>query len=250
MPVRNTPTKSDVGLGNCDNTSDVNKPVSTAQAAADALKVAKAGDSLTGALAVTRGLTTDNAYTAAVTGDTQYRLYTQANGVMGWGSGSATQDTNLYRSGVGVLATDNTFNAVSGLQIAGVGSGLWTTYTPTLSTGWALGNGTNSSRYCQIGKTVFFSVALVWGSTSTFGSGLDVGLPVTAASNPQRFHGIAHGNKVGVNDYILAWYGHTTTAVSVVIIGTNGAAGNVTSTVPFAPVSGDGMFLSGQYEAA
>ena len=31
-------TKSDVGLGNVDNTSDANKPVSTAQAAADALK--------------------------------------------------------------------------------------------------------------------------------------------------------------------------------------------------------------------
>ena len=29
------PSKSDVGLGNCDNTSDANKPVSTAQAAAD-----------------------------------------------------------------------------------------------------------------------------------------------------------------------------------------------------------------------
>ncbi len=30
-------TKADVGLGNCDNTSDANKPVSTAQAAADAV---------------------------------------------------------------------------------------------------------------------------------------------------------------------------------------------------------------------
>ena len=37
-------TKSEVGLGNVDNTSDVNKPVSTAQAAADtaALNAAKA----------------------------------------------------------------------------------------------------------------------------------------------------------------------------------------------------------------
>lgn len=34
-------TKSQVGLGNCDNTSDVNKPVSTAQAAALLLKVDK-----------------------------------------------------------------------------------------------------------------------------------------------------------------------------------------------------------------
>lgn len=35
-------TKSDVGLGNCDNTTDVGKPVSTAQAAADAAVLASA----------------------------------------------------------------------------------------------------------------------------------------------------------------------------------------------------------------
>ncbi|OYU91876.1 MAG: hypothetical protein CFE29_03230 [Bradyrhizobiaceae bacterium PARB1] len=41
-PAISAPTgivKGDVGLGNVDNTSDINKPVSTAQAAADALKV-------------------------------------------------------------------------------------------------------------------------------------------------------------------------------------------------------------------
>lgn len=43
-------TKSQVGLGNVDNTSDANKPVSTAQAAADALRVLKAGDTMTGNL--------------------------------------------------------------------------------------------------------------------------------------------------------------------------------------------------------
>jgi len=36
--------KADVGLGNVDNTSDANKPVSTAQAAADALALAKASN--------------------------------------------------------------------------------------------------------------------------------------------------------------------------------------------------------------
>jgi hypothetical protein len=41
-------TKSQVGLGNADNTSDVNKPVSTAQATADALKFDKLNGILTG----------------------------------------------------------------------------------------------------------------------------------------------------------------------------------------------------------
>jgi len=45
-------TKADVGLGNVDNTSDVGKPVSTAQATADGLRVLKAGDTMTGALAI------------------------------------------------------------------------------------------------------------------------------------------------------------------------------------------------------
>ena len=47
-------TKAQVGLGNVDNTSDANKPVSTAQAAADALKVNKAGDTMTGNLLVSK----------------------------------------------------------------------------------------------------------------------------------------------------------------------------------------------------
>jgi hypothetical protein len=41
-----------VGLGNVDNTSDANKPVSTAQATADSLRVLKAGDTMTGQLTV------------------------------------------------------------------------------------------------------------------------------------------------------------------------------------------------------
>jgi hypothetical protein len=47
-----TPDKTAVGLGNVDNTSDAAKPVSTAQAAADALRVLKTGDTMTGALVV------------------------------------------------------------------------------------------------------------------------------------------------------------------------------------------------------
>jgi hypothetical protein len=47
-----TLTKSDVGLANVDNTSDANKPVSTAQATADNLRVLKSGDTMTGDLGV------------------------------------------------------------------------------------------------------------------------------------------------------------------------------------------------------
>jgi hypothetical protein len=79
-------TKADVGLTNADDTSDANKPVSTAQAAADALKVSKAGDTMTGLLALAAG---------------------------GADAGGLTigGDANLYRSGANVLATSDTFGA-------------------------------------------------------------------------------------------------------------------------------------------
>jgi len=51
--------KADVGLGNVDNTSDVNKPVSTAQAAANNLRVLKSGDSMTGPLSMGANKVTD-----------------------------------------------------------------------------------------------------------------------------------------------------------------------------------------------
>lgn len=57
-------TKSDVGLSNVDNTSDVNKPVSTAQNAADLLRVLKAGDTMAGGLVVQAGGVTDNTLTS------------------------------------------------------------------------------------------------------------------------------------------------------------------------------------------
>lgn len=47
-----TLVKGDVGLSNVDNTSDANKPVSTAQATAIGLKVNKAGDTMTGPLRI------------------------------------------------------------------------------------------------------------------------------------------------------------------------------------------------------
>ena len=59
--------KADVGLGNVDNTSNADAPVSTAQAAADALRVLKAGDTMSGTLTLGSGgnLTLTGGATAA-----------------------------------------------------------------------------------------------------------------------------------------------------------------------------------------
>ena len=64
---------------------------------------------------VERALAGDNAYRARVTGDTNSRLVIDADGEISWGPGNATMDTNLYRAGANVLATDDALLVNGGL---------------------------------------------------------------------------------------------------------------------------------------
>jgi hypothetical protein len=54
-----------------------------------------------------------------VTGDTIFRYIQETSGKLNWGSGTAVRDTNLYRAAADLLQTDDTFNAVTGLQVNG-----------------------------------------------------------------------------------------------------------------------------------
>lgn len=71
-------------LSNVDNTADVDKPVSTAQAAADALKVGKGGDTMTGLLILPAG-------------------------VAGVGGLRIGADVHLFRSAADILKSDDPF---------------------------------------------------------------------------------------------------------------------------------------------
>jgi hypothetical protein len=62
--------------------------------------------------------TSDRAFQAQVTGDTNRRWIALGDGTLKWGPGNATQDANLYRAAASVIATDNAFDAVHGLGIA------------------------------------------------------------------------------------------------------------------------------------
>ena len=56
--------------------------------------------------------------------------------------------------------------------VGGVASfGAWTSYTPVVSGGWSLGNGTMAAAYCRIGKLVQVRIYIKWGSTSSYGTG-------------------------------------------------------------------------------
>lgn len=66
-------------------------------------------------------------------------------------------------------------DAVNSL-VTSVGSatGAWTPYTPSWtasSVNPAIGNGTITGRYRQVGKTIDVAVSIVMGSTTTFGTG-------------------------------------------------------------------------------
>ena len=67
-------------------------------------------------LDVVAAATTTDAITVQVSGDTQKRSILNGDGSWEMGSGSAAVDTKLYRSGVGALKTDGSFNAVGDIQ--------------------------------------------------------------------------------------------------------------------------------------
>ena len=134
--------------------------------------------------------------------------------------------------------------------ISGTGKslGAWTSWTPTLAgTGWAIGNGSFTAKYVQIGKTVHFRLVVAFGTSSTYGSvAPTLTLPVTAA-NANAMLIDAYGTPAGVVTRLTALQSNTTTlqvqtfaAVPV----------NVTSAVPGTWTNGNGIFISGTYEAA
>lgn len=132
-----------------------------------------------------------------------------------------------------------------------IASGVWTTYTPTLAgSGAAVGNGTITGRYTQIDNTVHFRIALIFGSTTTLGTGPTFTLPVTS---------LAYGNAVTALGSCLfydsgsgAWYVGTarydSTTTVVAVSNTGAATGTVANTVPFTWATDDQLGIEGTYQ--
>jgi hypothetical protein len=112
-----------------------------------------------------------------------------------------------------------------------------------------------SGRYKQIGKTVFFQVKFVFGSTTSAGTGhWNFSLPVTA-QNPNFTFSAA------ILDDGNAWYGGigngnytgSTTSFAVIIPGTSASVttwASVGNGGPFIWGTADNITISGSYEAA
>lgn len=127
----------------------------------------------------------------------------------------------------------------------------WTAYTPTLAgTGWALGDGTASGVYCQVGKLIAFRALITFGSTSTFGTGspnLTVPIALKTAGVGGGFTGYFVDSSTGSSYSYGAW-ANTTTTVIARSLTTAGAHTVTNSTTPFTWATGDQIILAGTYE--
>lgn len=137
----------------------------------------------------------------------------------------------------------------------------WQSFTPTW-TNWTVGTGgsaTNVGTYLQIGKTVFFRVMSILGSSGqSVGSSPYLTLPVTAKSNYVSGSFYSHIGEVlysdaGVTEYFGRLRIQSTTTAYLLVSEASASYGrmsDVTSTVPFTWGAGDGLSLWGIYEAA
>lgn len=130
-------------------------------------------------------------------------------------------------------------------------TGRWIGWTPswTASTSNpALGNGVLTGRYRRVGNTVFFTLLLVAGSTTTFGTGFwQFSLPAEAINGfaaacslrdnsvPTNYPGVADGRPDDQPTGLLR-------------IGTRTGSG-VTNLSPFTWAVNDTLKISGVYEA-
>jgi hypothetical protein len=128
--------------------------------------------------------------------------------------------------------------------------GAWESWAPTLSSGWANGNGTWVAAYAQLGKTVFVRGQFTLGSTTTKGSILSCSLPVNSKiAAPQfifpcnmvaggtRFYGVVRMGGTGVFSI------DAQNAASTYVTNTS-----LTATIPGTWVTGDKIDFCFSYE--
>lgn len=164
----------------------------------------------------------------------------------GW---TIPQSTDLVTNGATAIATLG-----NGIDTS-VGAGLkaWTAFTPTLSGGWTVGNGTWASYYTQLGKLVFWRMRFTAGSTTTFAGTPGFSLPVTAKSS-----GITHNpvpvylGAAGATYFGIAYIATTTRVdmVAQLASGTYVANATISATVPSTWASGNSIEFAMCYEAA
>jgi hypothetical protein len=135
----------------------------------------------------------------------------------------------------------------------------WTTWTPTWSSGGtqpALGNGTLTAKYRQLGKIVFVSIRFVAGSTTTFGtSSYYLTYPVTPLATYNTTSGgwnlSGYAEDAGVTAYTIQGtrMASLTTFQIVMVAPQNANVNTWGATLPATWGNGDFWWATGFYEA-
>lgn len=175
---------------------------------------------------------------------------------------TAVASTTLTVLGIGGVTVANA--AISDISYSKVETPLgfsqgWVTWTPTwTSSGSApsIGNGTFTGAYKQIGKSVFFRIKFIGGSTTTWGTGnYFVTLPVPghsgiAANDGFALSGYAEDSGVAAYMPLGARMFDTTKFYISMIRASDGVVSTWAQTTPFTWSTGDYWSATGFYEAA
>lgn len=210
----------------------------------------------------TATLTNKTLTSPTITGGTIDNTTITVDSIAGHSTSTIVTVANLQISN-GVL---NSANAVTATSIAagavqpqalvtGTGSGwAWQTWSPTYAN-LTVGNGTVTSKYIQIGKSVFFIYKIIFGTTSSMGTNPTISFPVTTnasyISNDMLGNGFAN-TSTSNNPLWVQWVSSTTFNPTVFqATGTYVASQTLfTSAIPGTWANGSQLTMQGFYEAA
>ena len=247
-------TKTDVSLGNVDNTSDVTKPISTATQAA--LDTKADSVATTSALSTRQPLDVDLTTIAALTATT-------GNIIQSVDSAWASRTPTELKATLSLDNVNNTSDANKPVSTATqtalntkLTTPVWTAYTPIIGP-WSLGNGSALGRYMQIGKLVVFSVRIQFGSSSVFTAAnptISIPFPVSttvAGSDNRTLVNVSYADWTGGQYTGRGQLNGSLCTPLITVVGSGYISdANVSSTVPMAWAISDSIWVSGTYEAA
>lgn len=141
---------------------------------------------------------TDAVLEAQVSGDTQQRLIVDAAGKALWGSGTATGDTNLYRSAADTLKTDDNLIVAQDVSVATAGKTIKVKQGTNAKCGTATLNGTS--------EVVVSTTAVTANSIILLGGNTPAGTPAAAyvsAVTPGTSFGV---KSAASNTSVIGWW--------------------------------------------